>query len=42
MKNLSLTPTEFSILWYLSLNRGKIINSEELFQVVWGEKRRVY
>ncbi|MFJ7934375.1 VanR-ABDEGLN family response regulator transcription factor [Sporosarcina sp. NPDC096371] len=35
---LSLTPTEFSILWYLSSNRGKVVSSEELFQAVWGEK----
>lgn len=37
-KNILLTPTEFSILWYLCLNRGKVISSEELFQKVWGEK----
>ncbi|MCT6924710.1 MULTISPECIES: VanR-ABDEGLN family response regulator transcription factor [Bacillales] len=37
-KQLALTPTEFSILWYLSLNRGKVISSEQLFQEVWGEK----
>ncbi|KPN95224.1 VanR-ABDEGLN family response regulator transcription factor [Lysinibacillus sp. ZYM-1] len=37
-RQLSLTPTEFSILWYLSSNRGKVISSEELFQEVWGEK----
>lgn len=37
-KNILLTPTEFSILWYLCLNRGKVISSEELFQNVWGEK----
>ena len=35
---LSLTPTEFSILWYLCENRGKVISSEELFHAVWGEK----
>ncbi|KOY82989.1 VanR-ABDEGLN family response regulator transcription factor [Lysinibacillus sp. FSL H8-0500] len=35
---LSLTPTEFSILWYLSSNRGKVISAEELFREVWGEK----
>lgn len=37
-KQLSLTPTEFSILWFLSSNRGKVMSSEELFQEVWGEK----
>ncbi|MDQ0270560.1 VanR-ABDEGLN family response regulator transcription factor [Cytobacillus purgationiresistens] len=37
-KPLSLTPTEFSILWFLSANRGRVISSEELFHEVWGEK----
>ena len=35
---LSLTPTEFSILWFLCVNRGRVVSSEELFQEVWGEK----
>jgi two-component system response regulator VanR len=37
-KPLSLTPTEFSILWVLASNRGRVISSEELFHEVWGEK----
>lgn len=37
-KPLSLTPTEFSILWMLAANRGLVVSSEELFQEVWGEK----
>lgn len=37
-KKLSLTPTEFSILWVLSANRGRVVSSEELFHEVWGEK----
>ncbi|MFS0592946.1 VanR-ABDEGLN family response regulator transcription factor [Cytobacillus horneckiae] len=37
-KPLLLTPTEFSILWFLSKNRGRVISSEELFHEVWGEK----
>ncbi len=37
-KPLSLTPTEFSILWVLASNRGRVVSSEELFQEVWGEK----
>jgi two-component system response regulator VanR len=37
-KKLSLTPTEFSILWALCSNRGRVVSSEELFQEVWGEK----
>ncbi|MCM1144139.1 MAG: VanR-ABDEGLN family response regulator transcription factor [Blautia sp.] len=37
-KEISLTPIEFSILWYLCEHRGKVISSEELFENVWGEK----
>jgi two-component system response regulator VanR len=37
-KQLSLTPIEFSILWHLCDNKGKVISSEELFEAVWGEK----
>ncbi len=37
-KEVELTPIEFSILWYLCKNRGKVIPSEELFEKVWGEK----
>lgn len=35
---ITLTPIEFSILWYLCENRGRVIPSEELFESVWGEK----
>ncbi len=34
---LPLTPFEFSILWYLCENMGRVVSSEELFQNVWGE-----
>lgn len=37
-KEILLTPIEFSILWYLCENRGKVISSEELFENIWGEK----
>ncbi|MFB6468309.1 VanR-ABDEGLN family response regulator transcription factor [Cytobacillus sp. Hz8] len=37
-KTISLTPIEFSILWYLCSNRGRVVSSEELFQEVWGNK----
>lgn len=37
-KQLSLTPIEFSVLWYLCENKGKVVSSEELFEAVWGEK----
>ena len=37
-KEVDLTPTEFSILLYLALNKGKVVSSEELFEKVWKEK----
>lgn len=37
-KTLSLTPTEFSILWVLASNRGRVVSSEDLFHEVWGDK----
>ena len=37
-REVSLTPTEFSILWYLCRRQGKVVSSEELFSAVWGEK----
>lgn len=37
-KELSLTPIEFSILWYLCDHQGSVVPSEELFEAVWGEK----
>ena len=37
-KKLALTPTEFSILWVLCSNGGRVVSSEELFLEVWGEK----
>lgn len=37
-KTLTLTPTEFSILWVLASNRGRVVSSEELFHEVWGDK----
>ena len=33
-KQLSLTPTEFSILWYLCENKGKVVSTEELFEAI--------
>lgn len=35
---LTLTPTEFDILWYLCTRRGSVVSSEELFEAVWGER----
>ncbi|MCM1134226.1 MAG: VanR-ABDEGLN family response regulator transcription factor [Clostridium sp.] len=35
---LSLTPTEFTILYVLCQKKGKVISAEELFHAVWGEE----
>lgn len=35
---LPLTPIEFSILWILCINRGKVVKTEDLFMEVWKEK----
>ncbi|MCB6992507.1 VanR-ABDEGLN family response regulator transcription factor [bacterium 210820-DFI.6.37] len=35
---VDLTPTEFSIIWTLAENQGRVITSEELFNKVWQEK----
>lgn len=37
-KKIALTPIEFSILWYMCENRGKVVSSEALFEAVWGEE----
>lgn len=37
-KEVTLTPLEFSVLWYLCDNQGRVVSSEELFEAVWGEK----
>lgn len=37
-REISLTPTEFSVLWYLCGHQGTVVSSEELFEAVWGEK----
>ena len=37
-KPIAFTPTEFSILWVLASNRGRVVSSEELFHRVWGER----
>ena len=36
-KEISLTPTEFNILWLLSENAGTVVSSEKIFESVWGE-----
>lgn len=37
-KKINLTPIEFSIMWYLCLNRGNVVKTEDLFMEVWKEK----
>lgn len=37
-KKIDLTPIEFSIVYYLAKNQGKVISSEELFENVWKDK----
>ena len=37
-QKINLTPTEFSILWCLCSNRGKVVTTEDLFMEVWKEK----
>ena len=35
---ISLTPTEFDIVWLLCENKGNVVSSEEIFERVWKEK----
>lgn len=35
---IKLTPTEFSIIWLLCENRGRVYSADELFRIIWGEK----
>lgn len=37
-KLLSLTPTEFSILWLLCSQAGKVVTVDLIFQDIWNEK----
>lgn len=37
-EKINLTPIEFSIMWYLSKNRGNVVPMEDLFMYVWKEK----
>lgn len=37
-KEVPLTPIEFDILRYLCGHKGCVVTSEELFEMVWGEK----
>ena len=35
---LSLTPTEFSILYLLCSHKGKVVSVDQIYQDLWGEK----
>lgn len=37
-EEITLTPLEFSLLWYLCIKRGTVVSAEELFENVWGGK----
>lgn len=37
-KPLSLTPTEFTILYALCQKKGQVISAEDLFHCVWGDE----
>lgn len=37
-QKLNLTPTEFSILYLLCENKGKVVIVDQIFQDLWGEK----
>ncbi|MEG0276652.1 MAG: VanR-ABDEGLN family response regulator transcription factor [Coprobacillus sp.] len=37
-EKLTLTPTEFSILYLLCENKGKVVTVDQIFQDLWGEK----
>lgn len=37
-KPLSLTPTEFTILYTLCVNKGRVVSAEELFHAVWKDE----
>lgn len=37
-EEITLTPTEFAILWYLASHSGTVVSSEALFEAVWKEK----
>ena len=37
-KELSLTPTEFEILWVLCKNKGQVVSADKMFRDIWGDK----
>lgn len=37
-KELTLTPKEFDILYFLARNRGQVFTKEQIYQAVWEDK----
>lgn len=37
-KDVSLTPIEFRILWYLCERQGKVVSAKELYTAIWQEE----
>ena len=37
-RELSLTPTEFEILWVLCKNKGQVVSADKMFRDIWGDK----
>ena len=37
-EELTLTPMEFNILWYLCEHQGNVVSSGDLFEAVWGAR----
>lgn len=37
-EEISLTPTEFKLLWILCANRGTVMSADRLFEEIWGDK----
>ncbi|MCD8301138.1 MAG: winged helix-turn-helix domain-containing protein [Clostridiales bacterium] len=35
---ISLTPKEFDILWFLARNRGEVFTKEQIYQAVWEDE----
>ncbi len=37
-KEVTLTPTEFKILYFLASNAGEVFSTDQIFEAVWQEK----
>lgn len=36
-RDVSLTPKEFDILWFLAQNRGEVFTKEQIYRAVWSD-----